>query len=466
MNKRPLHYILFLFIGFFALSACTNTDDSGIGTELTNQKTNQWIYKIMNENYLWYDDMPEKNNIDFNQDPGQFFSKLLSDKDGVDKHWLTSHLYFSHIDKKQTSTKSISETEPTYGFDYAVYGDENTNYYYPRVLYVLPNSPAERAGLERDDWITGINGGENNIYDYSVLDGGDGITLNLRKVDYEKGGWINKGTLALTPAEVLPNNPLFKDSVYVYGDKKIGYLVYNHFSSQAEGATDGAYDTQMTSLFSQFKSEGVNEFVLDLRFNGGGLVSSARLLSSLLAPAKDLGQTFCELIYNDKNKKNSVYSLDNTVSSSNLNLTRLYVLTGRTTASASEAVINCLRPYMDVRVIGDETLGKAVGSNPYGEKEEYEWILHPITFSIVNKEGKADYGQVGFAPNVYIYEYDPIIELYPLGDTREILLSVAIEEITRKSRRSSLRSDVLPGNMLLKPVYISPGKNAKNGLEL
>lgn len=474
MNKNTFYYLFILSVSLFLLSSCVDNDDPGSGTGTENEKTNQWIYKTMDENYLWYDEIPEKNKLNFNQDPENFFQQLLSDQDGVDKEWIGYHLYFSHIEKKQEVTKAISETEPTYGFEYIAYQVRSTDYYYARVLYVLPDSPAERAGLKRDDWIMGINGKDGNLVDYSVLDGGDAISLNLRKADYEKGGWINKGTLDLPAAEIIPNNPLFLDSVYVYGDRKIGYLVYNHFSAQAEGGNDGAYDSQMKSIFADFKAKGVNEFVLDLRFNGGGLVSSARLLSSLLAPADALGKTFCELIYNDKHKRNSKYDFDKTVSSSNLDLKRLYVLTGQTSASASEAVINCLRPYMgneNVHVIGDETLGKAVGSNPYGEKEAYDWMLHPITFRIVNSEGEADYGQKGFTPETYIYEYgsDPsFIELLPLGNTREILLSTAIQQITGVSARSpQLRKDFLSDDAsLLNPVYNSSGRYKPNGLEL
>jgi len=465
MGIRQHCSFLIVFAAVIGFSSCSSDNDNPGEIDLTNKNTNEWIYKIMDENYLWYDELPAKSSLDLDQSPKTFFEGLLSDKDGRD--WQGEHLYFSYIEQKHETTKAISEVDPTYGFDFIAYGVENTNYYYARVLYVLPNSPAEEAGLRRDDWISGINGSDNNITDYNVLNGGDALTVKIRKPNYGQSGWVDKGSLTLPTARVIANNPLFKDSVYVYGDRKIGYLVYNHFSAQAEGATDGAYDNQMKTLFSKFKSEGVNEFVLDLRFNGGGLVTSARLLSSLLAPSSALGQIFCTLTYNSKKNTKSEMKFDTTVSGSNLNLNRLYVLTGQFTASASEAVINCLRPYMgenNVRIIGGETLGKAVGSNPYGENESYEWILHPITLKIVNSEGKAEYGQVGFTPDVDIYEYSPYTrELHPLGDTKEILLSTAIGEITGDQSRS-LRSDIQTDGLRLKPVYSSLENKKTNGL--
>jgi C-terminal processing protease CtpA/Prc len=445
--------------------------DLPIVEDSPNKKANEWIYKIMDENYLWYEELSaKKSSLDFDQEPDEFFKKLLSDNDGVKRNG--NHFYFSTIEKKPEKSKAISETEPTYGFEYIVYSFTDADFEYARVLYVLPGSPAEEAGLLRDDWIVGMNGSDNNITDaFTTLEeGSDALTVKIAKPNYDKEGWTDKGDLTLSAAKIMSNTPLFKDSVYVYGDRKIGYLVYNHFSREAEGTDDGAYDTQMKSLFSEFKSEGVNEFVLDLRFNSGGLVTCAQLLSSLLAPANALGKNFCTLSYNDKKKnRESKLNFDSRVSASNLNLKRLYVLTGRFTASASEAVINCLKPYMDdVRIIGEKTIGKAVGSSPYGEDDDYEWILHPITLRIVNSEGKADYGQVGFEPDVFIDEYDyPFVKLLPLGDTKEVLLSAAIGEITgnqSKQFRSSGRSDAPAYGMTLKPVGSSLENKKTNGL--
>lgn len=470
---KKIHIYCLFLLGFFVMISCSNEDDNKKG-DYNNHEINEWILKTMKDNYLWYQEIEDKPDSYFNLglEPDKFFKSLLSDKDGKVFHEGGEHIHFSDIEKKRSETKAISEVDPTYGFEYIIYNVTNLGCYYFRIVYVLPESPAAEIGLKRDDFIIGINGGENNIKDNTILEKADQLPILVGVVDYDRQRIVKKGEYKLPAGRIMDNNPFLKDSVYDINGKKIGYLVYNHFSAQAEGENNSAYDNQMKTIFADFKSQGVNEFVLDLRFNGGGLVSSSLLLSSLLAPSADLGKTYCKLIYNDKKSNyDKTLPLDKAVTSSNLNLKRLYVLTGQWTASASEAVINGLRPYMEVEIIGDETVGKAVGSNPFGEKENYGWIMHPITLKICNAQGNADYSQVGFtpSPNNYIYEYDsdPFIKLYELGDTREILLSMAIERINGITN-NPLRSYSVPSSesLRMEPVSSSLDKKTQKGFIL
>ena len=175
---------------------------------------------------------------------------------------------------------------------------------------------------------------------------------------------------------------------------------------------------------------------MDLRYNGGGLTSSARLLTSLLAPEDALGGTFCIFEYNENNKDiNKTESLLKTseVLAGNLNLKRLFVLTGNTTASASELVINSLKPYLgdaNVCLIGKQTFGKTVGMTIYDESEKYGWILSPVAFRSYNKDHKADYDD-GFVPDVLVDELD--YDLADFGDMHDPLLSLAVFAITGRS---------------------------------
>ncbi|MDH6534375.1 hypothetical protein D0T51_03885 [Parabacteroides sp. 52] len=464
--KRYSSFFVFVFACLCSLSACSKDDDERVEPmPVIEDVTNRWIYSTMKENYLW--DIPTISKLpSTTADPETFFLSLLSKEDGKDINGDGVHDYFSYIEKKRDpSSKSVSAVDPTYGFDFIAYRVSGGNCYYARVLYVLPDSPAADAGLLRDDWIIGINGENNNLTDYMVLNGGGEVSLQLAEVDEkEQKLYLKKETLKLSPARIVENNPLLRDTVLDWAGKKVGYLVYNHFSSEAEGAGDEAYDKQMKAIFSAFKTAGVNEFVLDLRFNGGGLVSCARLLSSLLVPAADLNKVFCEMQY--KNGNNTVLRFDSSVASSNLDLKRLYVLTGQFTASSSEAVINGLSPFMDVIIIGDQTVGKAVGSNTFGEDKSYDWLLHPITVRICNAKGEAAYSQVGFTPDpaFYYYEYNtnPFIKLYPLGDPREKLLSMALSDIDGgfRSEAEVLRTHTQTKAMpFLQPVYSSVEKN-------
>lgn len=467
MNKYMLGWVSVLLCTF-AFTACEKENIPAPQPE--EETVNDWIYKTMTDNYLWYDEIKKEANYDFNKDPEEFFGSLLSDKDGI--KWGSSHLYFSYIEKKRTDSKSISEYDPTYGFDYIVHGLQGKDYYYVRVLYILPNSPAAEAGLKRGDLIVGLNGSKDNLKDYSLMDNGNGIELSVGDVTFNSAGAITgttvNRTVTISAARVTVNNPFLVDSVYQIGGRTIGYLVYNHFSSGPKDSNDGTYDKEMKQIFSDFKAKGVNEFVLDLRYNGGGLVSCARLLASCLAPQKVIAESnvFCKLMYNDKHRKEDyTYAFDKSVSSSNLNLPRLYVLTGQWTASSSEAVINGLKPFMDVVLIGDQTIGKAVGSVTYGEEEDYDWLMHPIILKICNANDEADYSQVGFTPDYEIYEYGaPFIQFYPLGDTNEKLLSIAIALIEGKVNASLPELRSKSESSVLTTVFSSVGRSVPQGL--
>ncbi len=455
---------------FFSLSlffiSC-GKDDPAPKVEPENKDVNTWIYKVMEEDYLWYKDLPAKASLDFSKDPEEFFKGLRSEKDGV--MYGKNHLYFSTIEKKATATKSISENEPTYGFEFMLYNSTIPNTLWGEVLYVLSGSPAEEAGLKRGDWIISMGASEESITldNYSALETGDGIQLNLARL--EKNVLYKNGSCQLKASVTMNNNPFIKDTILSLGGKTIGYLAYTHFSSGPNNNADKSYDNQMKEIFTNFKAKQVNEFVLDLRYNGGGLVSSAKLLASLLAPASALGNIFGYLEYNDKNTADNStlrFETASSVSSCNLNLSRLYVLTGDWTASASEAVINMLLPddYMGrqhITLIGNKTIGKTVGSNTYGEKEKYDWLLHPIVLRIYNKDRKADY-EGGFQPDIALDESSSDQGLAPLGSPEELLLAEALKQMGV----SGLKSTTQTGSPFGKRVYSSLDRRGIKGFIL
>lgn len=381
-----------------------------------SDQVNSWIEETMRANYLWYDELPDRSRLNFSADPETFFNSMLSDKDG--KEINGTHHYFSTIEKAAT-TKAIMDASNSYGFDFAMTKLQTSDqgvFNIALVIYVLPDSPAVEAGLRRGDWILGVNGELGSITDYEVLRSGAAVSLFVADYDQANRVFVNAHNLSIAASRAVEDTPFLKDSVYQVGGKKVGYLMYNHFSADPDGYKGTTYNDQLTALFARFKQQGVNEFILDLRYNGGGLLSCAQLLASFLAPVSALGEVFCKEVYNDLNqsKNQSVKLLRTTeVLAGNLNLQQLYVLTGPSTASSSELVINGLRPYLgkeQVRLIGRATLGKTVGMTIYDQSSKYGWILQPITFYAFNAEDKADYAD-GFTPDVEINEYDQ-----PLGD--------------------------------------------------
>ena len=373
--------------------------------------------------------------MDFSLDPESFFKGLLSDKDG--KELSDGHHYFSQLEKA-TVTKSIYDANNSYGFDFATSNlkDGGRTYKIAIVLYVLKDSPAEEAGLKRGDWILGVNGSLGSIQDYDVLRSGGSVSLQLGKETGNTKGFVSTRRVTLNASRTVEDTPFLKDSVYTYGNKRIGYLMYNHFASGPNeyDYSDTSYNLYLQQLFEKFKSRNVNEFVLDLRYNGGGLVNCAQLLASLLVRENVLGEPLCIMEYNDKNSnKNETLPLLKTteVMAGNLNLQR---------------------------VIGKQTFGKTVGMTIYNESKKYGWILSPVTFHIYNKDREADY-EDGFHPDVAIDEFKS--DLAEFGDLKDPLLGQAIYEITGQS--PLLRSATPRGN---REIQYNPPLSYKDNLLL
>lgn len=449
------NWITTLFALLLVFSACSDETIEEITPqkpEPKGNKVNIWIEKIMRDNYLWYEGLPDKSTLNFNEDPETFFTRLLSPKDGKDLE--SGHYYFSYLEKTG-QTKSLTNPKDSYGFDFATTSliMHGQAYKIALVIYVQEDSPANEAGLKRGDWILGVNGSVGSIKDYDMLNHGGNVTLQLGVV--KEGNKLSLGRkIEMGASRAIIDTPFLKDSVYTIGGKRIGYLMYNQFlyGPDEYNFDDESYNTHMKQLFKKFKSQKVDEFILDLRYNGGGYVNCAQLLASLLAPREALNKTFCTFEYNKKNTKNnsSIHFLNTAdVLAGNLNLKRLYVLTGQSTASSSELVINGLRPYIPVKTIGNKTVGKTVGMTIYDETTKYGWVLAPITFRTYNAQHKADY-EDGFLPDFKINEYE--YKIVEFGDLNDPLLGKAIEEITGQPTLRSV-SPKLDFNIQYQPGY-------------
>jgi carboxyl-terminal processing protease len=167
--------------------------------------------------------------------------------------------------------------------------------------------------------------------------------------------------------------------VYSAGGRTVGYLFFRNFVTPSYEALDAA--------FSDFRGRAVEELVLDLRYNGGGLVGVAEHLASLIGGVRTDGQVFAEYVHNDKNvSRNRVTRFEPRLNA--LNLHRLVVITTGASASASELVINALKPFMPVIVIGSRTYGKPVGQYAIDFCDK---TLAPVSFSLRNANGEGDF---------------------------------------------------------------------------
>jgi len=249
-----------------------------------------------------------------------------------------------------------------------------------RVRSVEKASPAGVAGIHRGWRITKINNSTNittgnasfiinAVYNSSAssfsFEKPDGTTsnINLNAASYQE-------------------HPVFLDSVYTTGTKKVGYLVFNSFL----GDTAEIYN-QFQRVFNRFASENIDDVVVDLRYNGGGYVSVQEKLADYLVKASANGQLMMKEQFNDKYTQYNENT--NFQKEGSLNLGRVFFVVSNSTASASELIINNLKPYMDVVLVGpSKTYGKPVGFFPIPVGD---WYIFPVSFRSTNKNGEGNY---------------------------------------------------------------------------
>jgi hypothetical protein len=209
---------------------------------------------------------------------------------------------------------------------------------------------------------------------------------------------------------------VYLDTVYNISSKTIGYMVLNSFL----GDTGKIYN-DFQRVMSNFAVQNVSDIVIDLRYNGGGYISVQEKLADYLAPASANGNVMMSETYNDKHQNyNTTLYFRKT---GPLNLNHILFIVTQSTASASELLINNLKPYMDVKLIGPgNTDGKPVGFFPISAGD---WYVFPVSFRSANSNGEGGYFN-GFTVNSVVA--DGLDKNW--GDPAEASLAKAIKYIT------------------------------------
>lgn len=379
--------------------------------------------------YYWEAELPLKPN--YMESPDVFFRSLL----------FESKDHYSWINEnKQNNQDMLNGVNESFGFEYVlVYKDTDKKKLYGIIQYVIPNSPASKANLKRGNVFFMIDREELNTDNYNLLLAKKAALYTFQNNDKEKFD------IELTTADIN-ENPVYFKNIYEFENQKIGYLVYNLFAEDSGNETQ-SYLEDLLNAFAFFKNGDISEFVLDLRYNPGGSLDLAVKLSSLLVPNIDDLNVALKIEYNSKIM--AVMQEDSALSEMRFssfpesyignNLKRLYVIVSGNTASSSEALINCLKPYMQVILIGTNTYGKNYGSVMFfDEKKRFDWVIQPIVLKISNCNGESDYDH-GFMPDTYINELNyPLIEL---GDIQEPLFNLAILSITGGKRLKSIQKE-------------------------
>ncbi|ADQ18332.1 peptidase S41 [Leadbetterella byssophila DSM 17132] len=436
--KKLIGGWLCLSLAFFSCESLTEVSKIKNGDEDPNAVTpaankgnsnttvNSWIYDNMNVYYLWGDKMPLKSSTKTSITPDKYFASLLYQYGTVDR--------FSWIEEDaEELANSLNGITKSSGFSYMPYlvrsGSKDVLF---AVRYAIKNSPAAKAGLKRGDIIMKVNGVQIDTSNYRTILSPEVLDLTLGTSS--NGSFVASNTSIKVTKEVIQNYPVHHSSIIDLGNKKVGYIVYNQFIP----GTANTFDNELRSIFGNFKGAGVSELVLDLRYNGGGYITSSDVLSSLIVKDLKPGTLMNKQIWSANymalaNFPSSVYETKWLSEPNNLgNLSRVYVLVSNSTASASELVINNLKPFMDVILIGENTYGKDVGSITIDDKENkyrWKWGLQPIVLRTVNAIGEAKYGtKDGFVPDYRVV--DNKLPYRPFGDPEETLLNVALQHIS------------------------------------
>ncbi len=460
MKKNKINIILYVFILALIVSiggckkdkeVITPTDPDPVDPPVVeSSEIDQFIWSEMNLYYLWYKNVPDladnrfATNEDFytflnayNEDHSALFDDLLYQIDVIDKwSWI--------VDDYVELENSFQGVSLSMGFEYGLVKYSNSDGIFGYVQYVVPGTPADEAGIKRGDLFVAIDEQDLDINNYRTLL----FSRNSFEISFAEAVTTSEGT-TITPNDVsiyltaveVHESPIHLKKVIETGGKKVGYLVYNAFRSN--------YDLDLNDVIGEFKSDGIQELILDFRYNGGGSVNTAAYLASMIYNTNE-DEIFAITQYNDKleNYFRSEYGSDYfnykfesgiaqetgaDVPINTLNLSKVYIITTGGSASASELIINGLDPYIDVVLVGETTHGKYVGSFTIKDYDSngivnpnHTWALQPITLKIANSLGVSDFVN-GFSPD-FVVEED-ILNLKPFGDVNEPMLKATLDVI-------------------------------------
>lgn len=474
------YLVWFLAIGLFFVSCKKDdvvVDNPDVNPEPTavNVDVQDFMWKAMNAWYFWQADVPDLADTRFTTDadytaflesetePGDFFNSLKFSEDRFS--------VFSDDFKEFTQASAgISRNN---GLKFGLVQFQGSNSLFGYVRYVLPDSDAATKPIARGDIFTGVNGSSLSTDNYRELLFGDANTYTLDMATLANNTITPNGIeVELTKQENFQEDPILIDKVIERDGIKIGYLLYNVFFNE--------FDEQLNAVFGNFKDAGVTELVLDLRYNPGGDVVSANSLASMIYDT-DTSKLLSKQRYSPKSQSffESQWGSGNNFRDATrsgtpintLNLSKVYVLALRSSASASELIINNLDPYMNVVHIGETTRGKNEFSitmvddldnfffyNPNREdqiKEGNTYAIRPLIGRTENSDGFSDYTG-GLMPDIELEE--SLDNLGVLGNENEPLLAMALADISNSTGKFDFTAK-MPFEVFEDSEMMAPFKN-------
>ncbi len=436
--------VLILFITSCKKDITDNTSNGDPGT--SSSQTNllkDSVYLYSKEIYLWHDLLPSYETFNPRQYTGADDLKSASAVMNAIRN-LQPLDRFSFVATKETSEGLQTGADVDYGFFIKAASIDKAD---PIdsvrwfVSYVFDKATAGAAGVNRGWYINKINNTPVN-YSQSSRDLLNevffGSTTSASFEFVKPDGTTATSNLSKTS---FISNAVLYNNVIDAGGKKVGYFVFKQFF----GAPSR---NELNTVFTNFKSQGIDELIVDLRYNPGGSTATQDALADLIAPASANNKTMYKYIYNQSlqqgdfpllkhkagfenesfSEANNTQNFENT---GGLNLSRVFFIVTGGTASASELLINNLKPYIDVKLIGDTTYGKPVGFFPVNI---FNYSIYPISFKTINSAGNADYYS-GFAPD----KLSPDGVSKNWGDVTEPSLASALKYINTGSFRETFQ---------------------------
>jgi C-terminal processing protease CtpA/Prc len=383
-NTRPFRALstLALSLSLSLLAACGGGGSGGTdgGTSACGEAARKdWVLGATREWYLFPETLPTSVNVASYASAEELLDALTASAraQGKDR-------FFSYLTTRAAEDSLLGEGQ-FIGFGFRNRTDDGNR---PFVLDVFDASPASEAGLQRGDEVVAVNQGSGFVPVSQLLANGDtfadllgppdvgiqrGLRLQRNGVTFEVQ--LTKRTVTIDPVVLVSTLPMA-------GTTGVGYLHLRSYISTA--------DPQLRDAFAQFRAQDVRDFIVDLRYNGGGLVSTAELINNLLGGDLTTQDVQFQVLYNTaKSAQNSTARFQPQPQSTRP--VRIAFLTTDATASASEININSMRPYVEAAIVGSDTFGKPVGQVAFDLASSCQDRLRLVTFRTVNALGEGDY---------------------------------------------------------------------------
>jgi carboxyl-terminal processing protease len=370
-------------VAFAGLTACGGGATEGIATQqegdvacsINDQK--QTVLVGLYDWYLWNDLLPADINIADYSSPEELVFRVTTELGPKDANGDPID-YFSSVGSAEADAQFFGEGKfEGFGFSWRFVDQAQTDF---RIIRTFADSPADLGGLGRGQQVLSLNSRA-----VAVIQANEGIDAFFdanASVDFEVQPVVGAAfqTGDITQAVVtIPPIPLWK-VIDAGNSRNVGYMELSTFISTA--------DPEFDEVFQAFRNANVNDVILDLRYNGGGLVSTADLLGDYLGGfvAQNLIFSSTEFNADRAAQYNKTELLE--LRANSINLSRLVIIASRGTASASELVTNGMIPHVDVAIVGDRTFGKPVGQIGLTFCDK---ILRPTAFRLANALGDGDY---------------------------------------------------------------------------